>query len=170
MAGSRKSRRLRRSRAKPLPQGYAAGAGEGEHLVHFRNAGNIFINVDAAKGANNFALGARPSVGSGIPVNRSAHSCCTGFHDLSGNLHHGSACWRWVSLTRMASAMRRGTTGPTNIDRRNSEVTKALPAYAGLSSEHRPPSKFGIFSSERHDAFPLDFAASLASRSAFKRS
>jgi len=62
------------------------------------------------------------------------------------------------------------TTGPTNIDRRNSEVTKALPAYAGLSSEHRPPSKFGIFSSERHDAFPLDFAASLASRSAFKRS
>ena len=131
MAGSRKSRRLRRSRAKPLPQGYAPGAGEGEHLVHFRNAGNIFINVDAAKGANNFALGARPSVGSGIPVNRSAHSCCTGFHDFSGNLHHGSACWRWVSLTRMASAMWRGTTGPTNIDRRSSEVTKALPAYCG---------------------------------------
>ena len=95
MAGSRKSKEIEAQSRKPLPQGYAAGAGGGEHLVHFRNAGNIFINVDAAKGANNFALGARPSVGSGIPVNRSAHSCCTGFHDFSGNLHHGSACWRW---------------------------------------------------------------------------
>jgi hypothetical protein len=26
-------------------KGYVLGANEGEHLVHFRNPGNIFINV-----------------------------------------------------------------------------------------------------------------------------
>jgi hypothetical protein len=55
MAGSRKSKEIEAQSRKPLPQGYVPGAGEGEHLVHFRNAGNIFINADAAKGANNFA-------------------------------------------------------------------------------------------------------------------
>ena len=60
MAGSRKSKEIEAQSRKPPPQGLVPGAGEGEHLVHFRNAGNIFINVDAAKGANNFALGTRP--------------------------------------------------------------------------------------------------------------
>jgi hypothetical protein len=132
MAGSRKSTEIDAQSRKPLPQGYVPGAGEDEHLVHFRNARNIFFKVDAARASNNFALGTQQlSVGSGIPANRSAHSCCTGFHDLSGNLHHGLSCWRWVSLTRMARAMWRRRTGPTNLDRRSSEVTKALPAYCG---------------------------------------
>ena len=55
MAGSRKSKEIEAQSRKPPPQGLVPGAGEGEHLVHFRNAGNIFINADAAKGANNFA-------------------------------------------------------------------------------------------------------------------
>jgi hypothetical protein len=28
---------------KPVPQGYVLGAKGGEHLIHFRDAGNIFI-------------------------------------------------------------------------------------------------------------------------------
>ena len=27
---------------KPVPEGYVFGAGEGEHLIHFRDGGNIF--------------------------------------------------------------------------------------------------------------------------------
>ena len=37
----------------PVPQGYVLGAGEGEHLIHFRDGGNIFIKVDPVKGSNN---------------------------------------------------------------------------------------------------------------------
>jgi len=35
------------------------GAAECEHLVHYRNPGNIFIKVDPVKGSNNVACGAR---------------------------------------------------------------------------------------------------------------
>ena len=56
---------------KPVPQGYVLGAGEGEHLIHFRDAGNISIKVDSLKGSNNFALGTQQlPMGSGIPVHR----------------------------------------------------------------------------------------------------
>jgi hypothetical protein len=33
-----------------MPQRYVLGATEGEHLVHFRDCGNIFIKVDPVKG------------------------------------------------------------------------------------------------------------------------
>jgi quercetin dioxygenase-like cupin family protein len=53
------------------PQGYVLGATEGEHLVHFRDAGNVFINVGAATGSDNLALGSQQvPVGAGIPIHR----------------------------------------------------------------------------------------------------
>src|SRR3954447_24684833 len=56
---------------KPTPRGYVLGAGEGEHLIHFRDGGNIFIKVDPAKEVNNLALGTQQlPKGSGIPVHR----------------------------------------------------------------------------------------------------
>src|SRR3954471_20420060 len=56
---------------KPVPQGYVLGAKEGEHLIHFRDAGNIFIKVDPAKVTNNLAMGTQQlPKGSGIPVHR----------------------------------------------------------------------------------------------------
>jgi quercetin dioxygenase-like cupin family protein len=59
---------------KTPPQGYVLGAGEGEHLIHFRDAGNIFINVDPIKGSDNLALGTQHlPIGSGIPVHRHFH-------------------------------------------------------------------------------------------------
>jgi hypothetical protein len=39
------------------PQGYVLGANEGEHLVHFRDHGNIFIKVGSATRSDNLALG-----------------------------------------------------------------------------------------------------------------
>src|SRR5215472_19128808 len=38
-------------------QGYTLGATEGEHLIHLRNHGNIFIKVGSATGSDNLALG-----------------------------------------------------------------------------------------------------------------
>src|ERR1043165_2148312 len=55
----------------PAPQGYVLGAGGGEHLIHFRDGGNIFIKIDPVKGSNNLALGTQQlPKGSGIPVHR----------------------------------------------------------------------------------------------------
>src|SRR6476661_8998535 len=39
------------------PRGYVLGASEGEHLVHFRDHGNIFIKVGSTTGSDNLALG-----------------------------------------------------------------------------------------------------------------
>ena len=59
---------------KAVLQGYVLGAREGEHLIHFRDAGNIFIKVDPVKGSDNFALGTQQlPKGSGIPVHRHFH-------------------------------------------------------------------------------------------------
>jgi len=59
----------------PVPQGYVLGAGEGEHLIHFRDGGDIFIKVDPVKGSNNLALGTQQlPKGSGIPVHRHPHN------------------------------------------------------------------------------------------------
>ena len=52
-------------------QGYVLGATEGEHLLHFRDRGNIFIKVGTATGSENFALGTQQvMVGTGIPIHR----------------------------------------------------------------------------------------------------
>jgi quercetin dioxygenase-like cupin family protein len=58
----------------PVPQGYVLGAEEGEHLIHFRDGGNIFSKVDPVTGSNNLGLGTQQlPKGSGIPVHRHLH-------------------------------------------------------------------------------------------------
>jgi quercetin dioxygenase-like cupin family protein len=57
------------------PQGYVLGAAEGEHLVHFRDHGQIFIKIGASIGSDNLALGTQQvTVGAGIPVHRHFHA------------------------------------------------------------------------------------------------
>ncbi|MBB4374260.1 quercetin dioxygenase-like cupin family protein [Bradyrhizobium sp. cir1] len=54
-----------------VPHGYVLGAGQGEHLIHYRDGGNIFIKADPISGSNNFGLGTQQlPKGSGIPVHR----------------------------------------------------------------------------------------------------
>ncbi|WMT75404.1 cupin domain-containing protein [Bradyrhizobium sp. Ash2021] len=53
------------------PQGYVLGATEGEHLVHWRDGGNIVIKVGSANRSDNLALGTQQvPVGAGIPIHR----------------------------------------------------------------------------------------------------
>ena len=53
------------------PHGYVLGATEGEHLIHFRDGGNVFIQVGPATGSGNLALGTQQvPVGAGIPIHR----------------------------------------------------------------------------------------------------
>jgi quercetin dioxygenase-like cupin family protein len=53
------------------PQGYVLGATGGEHLVHFRDLGNILIKVDPSTGSGNLALGTQQvPAGAGIPIHR----------------------------------------------------------------------------------------------------
>jgi quercetin dioxygenase-like cupin family protein len=60
---------------KPVPRGYVLGARGGDHLIHFRDGGNIFIKVDAAKGSDHLAVGIQQlPKGSGIPVHRHLHN------------------------------------------------------------------------------------------------
>lgn len=55
-------------------QGFVLSATEGEHLVHFRDRGNIFIKVGSATGSDNLALGTQQvMVGTGIPIHRHFH-------------------------------------------------------------------------------------------------
>ena len=55
-------------------QGYVLSTTEGEHLVHFRDHGNIFIKVGSATGSDNLALGTQQvMVGTGIPIHRHFH-------------------------------------------------------------------------------------------------
>src|ERR1700719_1918016 len=52
-------------------QGYVLGPTEGEHLVHFRDHGNIYIKVGSATGSDGLALGTQQVVlGAGIPIHR----------------------------------------------------------------------------------------------------
>lgn len=54
-----------------MRQGDVLGAAEGEHLVHFRDGGNVFIKLGAATGSGNLAMGTQQvMVGTGIPVHR----------------------------------------------------------------------------------------------------
>ena len=49
--------------------GYVLGPNEGEHLI--RNAGSLFIKVDASRGSNNMALGTQQvPIRAGIPVHQ----------------------------------------------------------------------------------------------------
>src|SRR5690349_22641795 len=53
------------------PHGYVLGPDEGEHLIHFRDRGNIFIKIGAATGSSGLALGSQQVMtGTGIPVHR----------------------------------------------------------------------------------------------------
>jgi quercetin dioxygenase-like cupin family protein len=55
-------------------QGYVLGATEGEHLIHFRDHGNIFIKLGSATGSKSLALGSQQlTVGAGIPIHRHFH-------------------------------------------------------------------------------------------------
>jgi quercetin dioxygenase-like cupin family protein len=52
-------------------RGYVLGPAGGEHLIHFRDRGNIFIKLGAATGSENLALGTQQvMVGTGIPIHR----------------------------------------------------------------------------------------------------
>ena len=52
-------------------QGYVLPSGGGEHLVHFRDHGNIFIVVGSPTGSDQLALGTQQvTVGAGIPIHR----------------------------------------------------------------------------------------------------
>ena len=52
-------------------RGYMLGPGEGEHLVHFRDHGQILIKVGSATGSDNLAVGTQQvMVGTGIPIHR----------------------------------------------------------------------------------------------------
>jgi quercetin dioxygenase-like cupin family protein len=56
------------------PEGFVLGAAGGEHLIHFRDGGNIFIKTDPASGSGNLAMGTQQlPKGSGIPVHRHPH-------------------------------------------------------------------------------------------------
>jgi quercetin dioxygenase-like cupin family protein len=51
--------------------GYVLGPNEGEHLVHYRNPGEIFIKAGSGTRSGNLALGTQQvPVGAGIPVHR----------------------------------------------------------------------------------------------------
>src|SRR5690349_25109188 len=51
--------------------GYVLNSNEGEHLIHFRDGGNIFIKAGAATGSSDLALGTQQvKTGTGIPVHR----------------------------------------------------------------------------------------------------
>jgi len=52
-------------------QGFALGRDEGEHLIHFRDRGSIFIKIGSATGASSLAMGTQQVMaGSGIPIHR----------------------------------------------------------------------------------------------------
>jgi quercetin dioxygenase-like cupin family protein len=67
------------------PRGYVLGASRGEHLIHFRDGGDIFIMAGSATGSDNFAMGTQQiKAGGGIPVHRHLHME-EAFYVLDGN-------------------------------------------------------------------------------------
>lgn len=53
------------------PHGYVLAPTEGEHLIHFRDHGNIFIKLGSATGSPNLAVGTQQVMtGTGIPIHR----------------------------------------------------------------------------------------------------
>ena len=56
---------------QPSSQGNTLDPQQGEHLIHFRDGGDIFIKVSAATGSEHFAIGTQQiKVGTGVPVHR----------------------------------------------------------------------------------------------------
>ncbi len=54
-----------------VPQSSVIEPNDGEHLIHFRDGGNIFIKISVATGASHLAMGTQQVMaGSGIPVHR----------------------------------------------------------------------------------------------------
>jgi quercetin dioxygenase-like cupin family protein len=54
----------------PRP-GYLLGPAEGEHLVHFRDGGDICVKLSGSTGSNDLAVGTQQvKVGTGIPMHR----------------------------------------------------------------------------------------------------
>jgi quercetin dioxygenase-like cupin family protein len=52
-------------------QGYVLSATDGEHLVHFRDHGNIYIKAGSATGSSKMAFGTQQvTLAAGIPVHR----------------------------------------------------------------------------------------------------
>ena len=52
-------------------QGGALDSQAGEHLIHFRDRGNIFIKVSPATGSEHLAIGTQQiTVGAGVPIHR----------------------------------------------------------------------------------------------------
>ena len=50
------------------------GPSGGDHLIHFRDGGNIFIKVDPVRGSSSLAMGTQQlPKGAGIPVHRHLH-------------------------------------------------------------------------------------------------
>jgi quercetin dioxygenase-like cupin family protein len=59
------------AKAQGAPQGNVLGPGGGEHLVHFRDQGNIYIKFGAATGSEGLAMGTQQvTAGAGIPTHR----------------------------------------------------------------------------------------------------
>ena len=66
-------------------QGSVLDATGGEHLIHFRDRGNIYIKFGAATGSDNLAVGTQQvMVGTGIPVHRH-FKMDEAFHVLEGS-------------------------------------------------------------------------------------
>lgn len=52
-------------------QGNTLDPQQGEHLIHFRDGGDIFIKVSAATGSERLAIGTQQiKVGTGVPIHR----------------------------------------------------------------------------------------------------
>src|SRR5579883_1520850 len=67
----RSAKELAMPNSHDIPKGYVLDAEAGEHLIHFRDGGNIFIKVDPVKGSDHLALGTQQlPKGSGIPLHR----------------------------------------------------------------------------------------------------
>ena len=55
----------------PSPHGFVLAPAEGEHLIHFRDRGNVFIKLGSATGSPNLAVGTQQVMrGAGIPIHR----------------------------------------------------------------------------------------------------
>ena len=127
----------------PVPQGYVLGAEEGEHLIHFRDGGDIFIKVDPVTGSNNLGLGTQQlPKGSGIPIHRHLHKdeafyvlegsgmvtlndvchpCERGGTDFHTQEH---VAWFQQSRSGTGSAVDHGASGPRRLLSRNLQPTR----------------------------------------------
>jgi len=66
-------------------RGFVRGPSEGEHLIHFRDHGNIYIKAGAADGSANLAFGTQQvTLSAGVPVHRHLRMD-ESFYVLEGN-------------------------------------------------------------------------------------